>query len=288
MINNVLLTGYTAFLTDAFVAAAFPNSRILIAGETQMQSSFSRKISVYTGALTREICQKFSQTYEFNQVVFFSHSIAPFRDIDGAELETLSLVLDICSLDTQVLYFAGPRHPPGAACAVLENAAQTLCRRASYRTGGVNAVISPWVYAPDAVQPTLQALFQPGTHRLDFPAGQEISFLAAEDLSLLIFRLFENWEESRENYEIPRFFTCTASRFTELIQKETTDARQRFLFADGEPYPLPQVSSNTLRKRYAWFPVYSILEDLPAIAQFYRNLHQIGRASCRERVYRGV
>ena len=106
MINNVLLTGYTAFLTDAFVAAAFPNSRILIAGETQMQSSFSRKISVYTGALTREICQKFSQTYEFNQVVFFSHSIAPFRDIDGAELETLSLVLDICSLDTQVLYFA--------------------------------------------------------------------------------------------------------------------------------------------------------------------------------------
>ena len=70
MINNVLLTGYTAFLTDAFVAAAFPNSRILIAGETQMQSSFSRKISVYTGALTREICQKFSQTYEFNQVVF--------------------------------------------------------------------------------------------------------------------------------------------------------------------------------------------------------------------------
>ena len=85
MINNVLLTGYTAFLTDAFVAAAFPNSRILIAGETQMQSSFSRKISVYTGALTREICQKFSQTYEFNQVVFFSHSIAPFRDIDGAE-----------------------------------------------------------------------------------------------------------------------------------------------------------------------------------------------------------
>ena len=108
MINNVLLTGYTAFLTDAFVAAAFPNSRILIAGETQMQSSFSRKISVYTGALTREICQKFSQTYEFNQVVFFSHSIAPFRDIDGAELETLSLVLDICSLDTQVLYVTGP------------------------------------------------------------------------------------------------------------------------------------------------------------------------------------
>ena len=129
MISNVLLTGYTAFLTDAFVAAAFPNSRILIAGKTQMQSSFSRKISVYTGALTREICQKFSQTYEFNQVVFFSHSIAPFRDIDGAELETLSQVLDICSLDTQVLYFAGPRHPPGAACAVLENAAQTLCRR---------------------------------------------------------------------------------------------------------------------------------------------------------------
>lgn len=278
MINNVLLTGYTAFLTDAFVAAAFPNSRILIAGETQMQSSFSRKISVYTGALTREICQKFSQTYEFNQVVFFSHSIAPFRDIDGAELETLSLVLDICSLDTQVLYFAGPRHPPGAACAVLENAAQTLCRRASYRTGGVNAVISPWVYAPDAVQPTLQALFQPGTHRLDCPAGQEISFLAAEDLSLLIFRLFENWEESREDYEIPRFFTCTVSRFTELIQKETTDARQRFLFADGEAYPLPQVSSNTLRKRYAWFPVYSILEDLPAIAQFYRNLHRGGIA----------
>ena len=49
MINNVLLTGYTAFLTDAFVAAAFPNSRILIAGETQMQSSFSAKFPFTPG-----------------------------------------------------------------------------------------------------------------------------------------------------------------------------------------------------------------------------------------------
>lgn len=38
------------------------------------------------------------------------------------------------------------------------------------------------------------------------------------------------------------------------------------------------MNSSTLRKRYAWFPVYSILEDLPAIAQFYRSLHRGGIA----------
>lgn len=276
MMNNVLLTGYTAFLTDAFVADAFPNCRILIVGKTQVQPDFSRRISVYTGVLTQEICQKFSKTYEFNQVVYFSNSLAPFHTIDGTELETLSLVLGMCSLDARVLYFVGPRHPPGAACAVLEDAALKMCRRASYRTGGVNTVISPWVYAPDAVQPTLQRLFQPGTHRIDCPAEQEVSFLAAEDLSLLIFRLFESWEDSREAYEIPHFFTCTASHFAELIQKEMPDVRQRFQYADGEAYPLPQVQDDTLRKRYAWFPVYSVLEDLPAIAQFYRGLHRGG------------
>lgn len=269
MITDVLLTGCTDFISDEFLAAAFPGCRILITGTPHVKSSSKNKISVQKGRLLDMDCRRLFNLYEFDQVIYFSRGSSPFQTINGDELEELAMLLNACTTDTRVIYITGPEHPVSDPISVLEASAREMCRRHASKTNGINVVVSSWIYDLYARQSSLTRLFEPGKHRLEIASQQEISFLAAEDLSLLLYRMFENWEWSLEPYYIPNAFTCTADWFTALIRRELRGQETEFTFSDREVYSISRETDSTLRSRFMWFPRYSMQEDLPTIVKDY-------------------
>lgn len=271
MTDTVLITGYTDFITDDFIANAFPHHRVVITGGTQVKNSSENKVSVYKGDLDEAACRKLFRMYDFEKVVFFSGGTAPFCTIDGDELEKLPVVLSHCGEDTKILYVMGNEHPSTDPASVIEFAAKEICGRSSYRTQGVNIVVSPWIYDMYAPQPALFGYFEKGLHTIPFSAGQELSFLAAEDLALLIFRMFDNWDISIEPYYVANVFVDTAEKFTLLAERELGTDDVSYEFTESRRYDLTAWKNTELRTRFMWFPVYSFFEDLPKIISHYKE-----------------
>lgn len=273
MITDVLLTGYTDFITDEFLASAFPGCRIWLTGTPQAKSSVKHRISVRKGELTVESCRHMFKMYEFDQVVYFSESIAPFGTMKGQELELLTTILECCQPETRTIYVSGAGWLAPDGSAVLQNAAKEICRR-STAAKAVDVVETPWVYTITGHQPTLTDLFRKGEHSLSLPEQQEISFLAAEDLALLLYRMFEDWEMALEPYQVPHEFVCTAGQLTAMICRESEGDEISFTFTDSPVREIPQQNSTALRMRFLWFPIYSLMEDLPTMVRNEREIRR--------------
>lgn len=270
MKETVLLTGYTDFISDAFLAATFKNNRIVITGNTEMKTSFKNRITVYRGELTDRLARKIFKTYDVDKIVYFSGSTAPFSDISGSELQSLSVLFSYCTQDMRTIYVTGPQHPDVDSISVMEKSALDICSRASWQTGGINVVVSPWIYDMDATQPSLMQYFERGVHEMDYNEEQNLSFLASEDLSLLLLRMFDDWEQAVEPYYIPNVFVNTAKVFASMVIAESDNEDIEFEFSPRRPFELSEARSNKLRSRFIWFPIYSMYEDLPEIIRRYR------------------
>ena len=265
MSKNVLITGYTQFVTDDFLINAFPNCRILVTGNAMAQNSVNNRVTVQKGPFTRESCHKAFAIYDFDQVVFFSGGIAPFEAINGQELLELSNVLEECQIQTRVLYCMGPSHMEGTSEAVLEGSTMTLCHKSAMRMDYVNIVISPWVYSLEASQPKLDDLLHPGEHDVPCAENQELTFLSSEDMALLLNRIFENWEYSAEPYVIPNAFVYTAGVLAATIMESNPNKEYVFRYTTNRAYPISKQGTSVLRNKFMWFPIYSLMEDIPLL-----------------------
>lgn len=270
---NVLVTGYTRFVTDDFLANAFPGCRVFVTGDTPAEPSHKNKISVLRQALTPEALHTAFAVYDFDQVVFFSGGLEPFAQLSGDELPELASVLDECQTQTRFLYCMGPVHPEGFSVSVLEGAVMTLCRKSAMHMDHVNVIQAPWVYSLSAEQPPLDHLLIPGTHDMPFPADQELSFLSSEDLAVLLSRVFENWEYATEPYLVPNTFVCTSAALAAMIMETDSEHEYTFHYARGPLYPVQSRTVSDLRTRFMWFPVYSLLEDIPLLRRKKPTAH---------------
>lgn len=270
MTRNVLLTGYTGFVTDGFLAEAFPGCRVLVTGAPEVKTSLKNRISVIPGALTAEACREHFAVYGFDTVIFFSRSLAPFGSADAAEPELLSAVLKECREETKVLFLTGPRPQEGTAAAAAENTALTLCRQNLLRSQ-IRVLFSPWVYNAECRNPALDAFFLPGRHTFPVPEEQKCSFLAAKDLSALLKRMLENLQAAPELCHIPNRFLYTAGELTEWICQNTEKEDSSFQFAQLPPVPVSADSDSVLKQQYQWSPMYSLEEDLPSMMRRARK-----------------
>lgn len=270
MKDTVLLTGYTDFITDEFLVAAFPNSRIVITGNTELKTSFKDSLTVYHDTLGDRLWRKLFKMYDIDRIVYFSYSTAPFTEMPGDELGNMTSLFSHCTQDMFAIYVMGPEHPDSCSVSIMEKSAKEICSRTSWQAGGVNVVVSPWIYDTKAKQPALERFFEAGLHEMDYNAEQDVSFLASEDLAMLLFRLFDDWEQSIEPYYIPNAFVNSAKVFTSMVIAEFGDVDMEFSFPDTPVYELAQIHSSKLRSRFIWFPVYSLFEDLPEIIRNYR------------------
>ena len=124
---EILLTGYTAFLTQEWIETAFPDDHVLTT-HTKSEALLDTRVKTVT-LDGKQLLAQINETYQFDRIVYFSEYLIPHSEQEG-ELECLRRVLqDNRECPVQLLYLAGPEEvaQPAIGKLVMAQAAEVLC-----------------------------------------------------------------------------------------------------------------------------------------------------------------
>lgn len=266
---EVLVVGNTAYVDDDFCAKAFPGDHVKVVAAQE-----ARRDESSPHASWKELLQHLEQACEFDRVVYLSNYLTPHTDTVG-DIELLRSVFRTCAgRRVQLLYVAGPAGAEGAADAagrtgkgIIAHAANDLCRYYAAREGVQTKILRvPFLYTASAAleDPFLVPMFDAcSTGSAALQGAQDAAFplLCAEELSVLVRRIFDSWNGNFETLDVADIFHHTAGEVGEALQALFPGLS--VAYGDSAGYALP--ASDVARVRYGWFQRYDLLRDLSTI-----------------------
>lgn len=174
----------------------------------------------------------------------------------------------------QLLYVAGPAGAEGAADAagrtgkaIGSHAANDLCRYYAAREGVQTKILRvPFLYTASAAleDPFLVPLFDAcSTGSVALQGAQDVAFplLCAEELAVLVRRIFDSWDGNFETLDVADTFHHTAGEVGDALKALFSGLA--VAYGDSAGYAMP--ASDVARMRYGWFQRYDLLRDLSTI-----------------------
>ena len=150
---EILLTGYTAFLTQEWIETAFPDDHVLTT-HTKSEALLDTRVKTVT-LDGKQLLAQINETYQFDRIVYFSEYLLPHGEQEG-ELDRLRWVLQACrEREVQLLYFSGPMAaltPPSGKSLLAndEQAAQPLLALCMEELADLTArVFDTWTPEPE-------------------------------------------------------------------------------------------------------------------------------------------
>ena len=195
---EILLTGYTAFLTQEWIETAFPDDHVLTT-HTKSEALLDTRVKTVT-LDGKQLLAQINETYQFDRIVYFSEYLLPHGEQEG-ELDRLRWVLQACrEREVQLLYFSGPMAAltPPSGKSLLANAAEELCFHYA-KTSKIQVKVFrlPYLYAvSESGTEQFARLFEQmptGTVQMDEQAAQPLFALCMEELADLtaIYKLWQ-------------------------------------------------------------------------------------------------
>ncbi len=266
---EVLVVGNTAYVDDDFCAKAFPGDHVQV-----VAAQDTRRDESSPHASWKELLQHLEQAYDFDRVVYLSNYLTPHIDSVG-DIELLRSVFRACmGRRIQLLYIAGPAGAEGAADAagrtgkgIIAHAANDLCRYYAAREGVQTKILRvPFLYTASAAleDPFLVPLFDAcSTGSVALQGAQDAAFplLCAEELAVLVRRIFDSWDGNFETLDVADTFHHTAGEVGDALKALFPGLA--VAYGDSAGYALP--ASDVARVRYGWFQRYDLLRDLSTI-----------------------
>lgn len=266
---EVLVVGNTAYVDDDFCAKAFPGDHVKVVAVTDVHRDESSPHASW-----KELLQHLEQAYEFDRVVYLSNYLTPHTDTMG-DIELLRSVFRACmGRRVQLLYVAGPASAECASDAVgrtgkgiIARAANDLCRYYAVREGVQAKILrAPFLYTASAAleDPFLVPLFDAcltGSVALQGAEDAAFPLLCAEELAVLVRRIFDSWDASFETLDVVDTFHHTSGEVGEALKALFPGLA--VAYGDSAGYALP--ASDVVRVRYGWFQRYDLLRDLSTI-----------------------
>ena len=266
---EVLVVGNTAYVDDDFCAKAFPGDHVQV-----VAADDARRDESSPHASWKELLQHLDQAYEFDRVVYLSNYLTPHNDTVG-DIELLRSVFRACmGRRVQLLYVAGPAAAEGAVDAtgqtgkgIIARAANDLCRHYAEREGIQAKILRvPFLYTASAAleDPFLAPLFDAcSTGSVALQGSEDATFplLCAEELAVLVRRVFDSWDANFETLDVADSFNHTAGDIGEALKALLPGLS--VAYGESAGYTLP--TSDTVRVRYGWFQRYDLLRDLSTI-----------------------
>lgn len=266
---EVLVVGNTAYVDDGFCAKAFPGDHVKVVAVTDVHRDESSPHASW-----KELLQHLEQAYEFDRVVYLSNYLTPHTDTMG-DIELLRSVFRACmGRRVQLLYVAGPAGAEGAVDVpgrtgkgIIAHAANDLCLYYAAHKGVQAKILRvPFLYtaSPALEDPFLAPLFDAcltGSVALQGAEDAAFPLLCAEELSVLVRRIFDSWDASFETLDVADTFHHTSGEVGEALQALFPDLA--VAYGDSAGYALP--TSDVVRVRYGWFQRYDLLRDLSTI-----------------------
>ena len=279
---EVLVVGNTAYIDDDFCTKAFPGDHVqVVAAEDTRRDESSPHAS------WKELLQHLDQAYEFDRVVYLSTYLTPHTETFG-DTELLRSVFRACmGRKVQLLFVAGPAgaegvgHDDDATAAggtqtgkgIIARAANDLCRHYAERAGIQAKVLRvPYLYtaSPALTDPFLVPLFEAcsgGSIALEGAADAPFPLLCAEELAVLVRRIFDSWDASFETLDVADAFCHTAGDLGEALTALFPGLS--VVYGESAGYALPV--DDTVRVRYGWFQRYDLLRDLSTMRARWAN-----------------
>lgn len=266
---EVLVVGNTSYVDDDFCAKAFPGDHVQVVAASDAQRDGSPAPSSWN-----ELLQHLDQAYEFDRVVYLSTYLTPHTETFG-DIELLRSVFRACmNRQIQLLFVTGPAGADGDVDAagqtgkgIIARAANDLCRYYAARDGIQAKILRvPYLYtaSPALDDPFLVPLFQSCSHGslvLKNSADSPLQALCAEELAVLVRRIFDSWDPAFEELVVADVFAHTLGDLGEAL-KQLFPGLQVTYGDDAEASVAP---SDAIRKRYGWFQRYDVLTDLSTI-----------------------
>ena len=283
---EVLVVGNTAYVDDDFCAKAFPGDHVQLVAADDAQRESSPHSS------WKELLRHLDQAYEFDRVVYLSTYLTPHTETFG-DIELLRSVFRACmGRRVQLLFVAGPAGAEvadGAASnadsldatdaaaqtgkGIIARAANDLCRYyAAQDDIQAKILCTPYLYTASAAlnDPFLVPLFEAcSTGSVAFQGAADAPFplLCAEELAVLVRRIFDSWDGNFETLDVADTFHHTAGEVGDALKALFPGLA--VAYGDSAGYALP--ASDLARVRYGWFQRYDLLRDLSTIHARWAN-----------------
>lgn len=266
---EVLVVGNTAYVDDDFCAKAFPGDHVQVVAASDAQRDGSPAPSSWN-----ELLQHLDQAYEFDRVVYLSTYLTPHTETFG-DIELLRSVFRACmDRQIQLLFVTGPAGADGDVDAagqtgkgIIARAANDLCRYYAARDGIQAKILRvPYLYtaSPALDDPFLVPLFQSCSHGslvLKNSADAPLQALCAEELAVLVRRIFDSWDPVFEELGVADGFTHMLCDLGEALKRLFPGLQVTY----GDDTDDSVAPSDAIRKRYGWFQRYDVLTDLSTI-----------------------
>ena len=278
---RTLLVGNTGYITNKFVEEAFPESLVMVMGDTSIRKNRKKNLFVRPFVKNEKELEDIFSTYDFEQIIYFSNYLS-FHGETYGEAEMLRKILQLCrgKRNMRIVYLTGPERlydvPTGKTLLVSEM--ENLCREYAklYKTT-VKIIRSPYLYSEQYEKDFLNTVFREisAEQKITFQEdeSQRMFFLSMQDLAELMYKIFDNWDEKEEILNIADVFDhCfkdLGDKLTELCPHLKVSYARHSIMENMLK------DDKIIRYKYGWFPKISILEELPELYEHYQERNNI-------------
>ena len=278
---RTLLVGNTGYITNKFVEEAFPESLVMVMGDTSIRKNRKKNLFVRPFVKNEKELEDIFSTYDFEQIIYFSNYLS-FHGETYGEAEMLRKILQLCrgKRNMRIVYLTGPERlydvPTGKTLLVSEM--ENLCREYAklYKTT-VKIIRSPYLYSEQYEKDFLNTVFREisAEQKITFQEdeSQRMFFMSMQDLAELMYKIFDNWDEDEEILNIAdgfdHCFKDLGDKLTELCP------HLKVSYARYSIMENMLKDDKIIRYKYGWFPKISILEELPELYEHYQERNNI-------------
>ena len=278
---RTLLVGNTGYITNKFVEEAFPESLVMVMGDTSIRKNRKKNLFVRPFVKNEKELKDIFSTYDFEQIIYFSNYLS-FHGETYGEAEMLRKILQLCrgKRNMRIVYLTGPERlydvPTGKTLLVseMENLSREYAKL--YKTT-VKIIRSPYLYSEQYEKDFLNTVFHEisAEQKITFQEdeSQRMFFLSMQDLAELMYKIFDNWDEKEEILNIADVFDhCfkdLGDKLTELCPHLKVSYARHSIMENMLK------DDKIIRYKYGWFPKISILEELPELYEHYQERNNI-------------
>ena len=278
---RTLLVGNTGYITNKFVEEAFPESLVMVMGDTSIRKNRKKNLFVRPFVKNEKELEDIFSTYDFEQIIYFSNYLT-FHGETRGEAEMLRKILQLCrgKRNMRIVYLTGPERlydvPTGKTLLVseMENLSREYAKL--YKTT-VKIIRSPYLYSEQYEKDFLNTVFREisAEQKITFQEdeSQRMFFLSMQDLAELMYKIFDNWDEKEEILNIADVFDhCfkdLGDKLTELCPHLKVSYARHSIMENMLK------DDKIIRYKYGWFPKISILEELPELYEHYQERNNI-------------
>ena len=278
---RTLLVGNTGYITNKFVEEAFPESLVMVMGDTSIRKNRKKNLFVRPFVKNEKELEDIFSTYDFEQIIYFSNYLS-FHGETYGEAEMLRKILQLCrgKRNMRIVYLTGPERlydvPTGKTLLVseIENLSREYAKL--YKTT-VKIIRSPYLYSEQYEKDFLNTVFREisAEQKITFQEdeSQRMFFMSMQDLAELMYKIFDNWDEDEEILNIAdgfdHCFKDLGDKLTELCP------HLKVSYARYSIMENMLKDDKIIRYKYGWFPKISILEELPELYEHYQERNNI-------------